>query len=228
VLGLVRPEQFLRLAESTGMIVPISDWTLREATRQLAEWRAEGFPDLRMAVNVSTRQLQQRGLANTVRAVLEQHNLPPSALELEINETSATESAKEAVSQLRDLKSLGVKISIDDFGTGYSSLSSLRAFPVDALKIDTSFVRNLVRDDNDTAIAVAVIALAKSLGLRVIAEGVEHPSQLAFLHAQQCEFWQGYLCCQPLDAKEARLVLRRMSATSGRILSPTSSPVITR
>jgi diguanylate cyclase (GGDEF)-like protein len=228
VLGLVRPEQFLRIAESTGMIVPIAEWTLREACRQLAEWRAEGFPELHLAVNISTRQLQQRSLPHTVRIVLEEYNLPPSALELEINETSATESAKEAVSQLRDLKSLGVNISIDDFGTGYSSLSSLRAFPVDALKIDTSFVRNLVRDDNDTAIAVAVIALAKSLGLRVIAEGVEHPSQLAFLHAQECQFWQGYLCCPPVEPKEAKLMLRRMSTPGGRILSPATSIAITR
>ncbi|HVZ78549.1 MAG TPA: EAL domain-containing protein [Gemmatimonadaceae bacterium] len=220
VLGLVRPEQFIRLAESTGMIRQIGEWALRAACRQLAEWRREGFPELRVAVNLSMRQLQDRGLVDLVRSVLEENRLPASALELEINETSATESGSDAVSQLRELKKLGVHISIDDFGTGYSSLSSLRMFPVDTLKIDTSFVRNLVRDANDTAIAVAVIALARSLGLRVIAEGEEHPSQLDFLHQQQCEAWQGYLCCAPVDATESKLVLRRMSAAAGRILSP--------
>ncbi len=220
VLGLVRPEQFLKLAESTGMIVPIGEWAIKAACKQIAEWRADGFPELRVAVNMSTRQIQQNGMADFVRHALEMYNVPPSALELEINETSATESGADAVRQLNALKQLGVGISIDDFGTGYSSLSSLRTFPVDALKIDTSFTRNLVRDANDTAIAVAVIALARSLGLRVIAEGVEHPAQLDFLHAQQCEFWQGYLCCAPVDANEAKLVLRRMAAAGGRILSP--------
>ncbi len=220
-LGLVRPEQFIRLAESTGLIVPIGEWALMTACKQLATWRAEGFKDLRVAVNLSTRQLQQGGLVGIVCNCLEVTGLPASALEFEINETSATESSAEAVRQLAELKALGVGISIDDFGTGYSSLSSLRTFPVDALKIDTSFTGNLVRDDNDTAIAVAVIALAHSLGLSVVAEGVEHPAQLEFLDAHQCEYWQGYLCCAPVDAKEATLVLRRMRAAGGRILSPT-------
>ncbi|MDE3127900.1 MAG: EAL domain-containing protein [Gemmatimonadota bacterium] len=222
VLGLVRPEQFIRLAESTGMIVPIGNWALENACRQLAEWRADGYTDLHVAVNLSNRQLQQEGLVATVRAALERYALPASALELEIGETSASQSKAEAVQQLSELKAMGVAISIDDFGTGYSSLSSLRTFPVDALKIDTSFTRNLVRDANDTAIAVAVIALARSLGLRVIAEGVEHPTQLEFLNAQGCEYWQGYLCSAPMDAKEATLVLRRMRAAGGRILSPAS------
>ena len=226
VLGLVHPEQFIRLAESTGMIVPIGEWALNSACKQLAEWRDDGFADLRVAVNLSTRQLHQPGLSELVKSTLEQYHLPPAALELEINETSASESGADAIKQLAQLKALGVGISIDDFGTGYSSLSSLRTFPVDALKIDTSFTRNLVRDANDTAIAVAVIALARSLGLRVIAEGVEHPTQLDFLHAQQCEFWQGYLCSAPVDVNEAKLVLRRMSATGGRVLSPTTMSAI--
>ena len=220
VLGLVRPEQFIRLAESTGMIVPIGEWALKAACKQLALWRADGFPDLRIAVNLSTRQLQQTRLTELVRATLDEYELPPAALELEINETSATELGLDAIKQLSELKALGVGISIDDFGTGYSSLQSLRTFPVDALKIDTTFTRNLVRDANDTAIAVAVIALARSLGLRVIAEGVEHPTQLDFLHSQLCEYWQGYLCSAPVDANEAKLVLRRMIAAGGRILSP--------
>jgi diguanylate cyclase (GGDEF)-like protein len=226
VLGLVRPEQFIRLAESTGMIVPIGKWALQTACQQLAEWRADGYYDLRMAVNLSTRQLQQPGLAALVRNTLDEYGLPPSSLELEINETSATESGADAVRQLAELKTLGVGISIDDFGTGYSSLQSLRTFPVDALKIDTSFTRNLVRDANDTAIAVAVIALARSMGLRVVAEGVEHPTQLDFLYAQQCEAWQGYLCSAPLDPAAAKNVLRRMTTAGGRILSPITMSAI--
>ena len=226
VLGLVRPEQFIRLAESTGMIVPIGEWAMMAACRQLAEWRAAGYTELRVAVNLSTRQLQQSGLVDLVRHCLDVTGLPASALEVEINETSATESGADAVRQLTEIKAMGVGVSIDDFGTGYSSLSSLRTFPVDALKIDTSFTRNLVRDANDTAIAVAVIALARSLGLRVIAEGVEHPAQLDFLNAHQCEYWQGYLCSAPVDVKEATLTLRRMAAAGGRILSPTSTSAI--
>ncbi|HEX8724059.1 MAG TPA: EAL domain-containing protein [Gemmatimonadaceae bacterium] len=226
VLGLVRPEQFLRLAESTGMIVPIGEWALRTACQQLAEWRAEGYYELRMAVNLSMRQVQQPGLADLVRSTLDEFGLPPSALELEINETSATESGADAVRRLAELKALGVGISIDDFGTGYSSLQSLRTFPVDALKIDTSFTRNLVRDANDTAIAVAVIALARSLGLKVVAEGVEHPTQLDFLYAQQCEAWQGYLCSAPLDPAAAKQVLRRMTTAGARVLSPITMSAI--
>jgi diguanylate cyclase (GGDEF)-like protein len=221
-LGLVRPEQFIRLAESTGLIVPIGEWALMTACKQLAAWRAEGFSDLRVAVNLSIRQLQQGGLVDYICSCLDATGLPASALEIEINETSASESGADAVRQLAELKNLGVGVSIDDFGTGYSSLSSLRTFPVDALKIDTTFTGNLVRDDNDTAIAVAVIALAHSLGLAVIAEGVEHPAQLEFLDAHRCEYWQGYLCSAPVDANEATLVLRRMSAAGGRILSPTT------
>ncbi|MGA9836108.1 MAG: EAL domain-containing protein [Gemmatimonadaceae bacterium] len=226
VLGLVRPEQFIRLAESTGMIVPIGEWALMTACKQLADWRADGFTDLRIAVNLSTRQLQQGGLVTMVLNCLDVTGLPASALVFELDETSATESGVDAVRQLAELRTLGAAISIDDFGTGYSSLSSLRTFPVDALKIDTSFTRNLVRDADDTAIAVAVIALARSLGLRVVAEGVEHPAQLEFLNAHECEYWQGYLCCAPVDVKEATLVLRRMSAAGGRILSPTLTSAI--
>jgi EAL domain-containing protein (putative c-di-GMP-specific phosphodiesterase class I) len=221
VLGLVRPEQFLRLAETTGLIVPIGIWALETACRQLKEWRGAGFPELRLAVNLSSRELKQSDLVERVRATLEGQSVPPNAIEFEITEASATQSEPDVVERLRGLRALGIKISIDDFGTGFSSVSVLRVFPVDSLKIDTSFVRDLVLDPNDAAIAAAVVALARSMGLQVIAEGVENPAQLDFLRSHGCEMWQGYLCCPPVVPSEVRAVLsRRMGGAIQRPSHP--------
>ena len=216
VLGLVRPEQFIRLAESTGMIVAIGEWALHTACRQLGEWRAGGFPNLRLAVNISARQLKQPDFVDRVRAILAETEIPAAAVEFEITEMSATQSETAVVDRLRQLRTMGIRVSIDDFGTGVSSVSVLRVFPVDALKIDTSFVRDVVLDPNDATIAIAVIALAKSMGLTVIAEGVENPAQLDFLRAQGCELWQGYLCCPPVQTAEVRSVLGRRSGNVAR------------
>lgn len=209
VLGLVRPEQFIRLAESTGLIVPIGAWALETASKQLREWREAGFSDLRLAVNLSSRELKQQDLVDRVRHTLAAQQVPASAIEFEITEMSATQSETAVIERLRALRGLGVRISIDDFGTGFSSVSVLRVFPVDSLKIDTSFVRDLVLDPNDAAIAAAVVALARSMGLQVIAEGVENPAQLDFLRSHGCEMWQGYLCCPPVVPGEVRSVLER-------------------
>jgi diguanylate cyclase (GGDEF)-like protein len=217
VLGLVRPEQFIRLAETSGMIVDIGYWAMHTACRQLAELRASGFPELRLAVNISARQLKQPDIVDKVRSILAETPVPGHALELEIPEMGATQSAADIVDRLRGLRQMGVRISIDDFGTGFSSVSILRHFPVDTLKIDTSFVRDVVLDPNDAAIAVAVISLAKSMGLTVIAEGVENPAQLDFLREQGCEMWQGYLCCPPVPTSEVRSVLGRRSGTMQRM-----------
>jgi diguanylate cyclase (GGDEF)-like protein len=224
VLGLVRPEQFIRMAESTGLIVPIGEWTLRTALRQLSEWRGSGYRDLRLAVNISGRQIKQPEFVEMVRSILVDNQLPASALELEIAEMSATQSERAAVERLRDLREMGVRISIDDFGTGFSSVSVLKHFPVDALKIDTSFVRDLMLDPNDAAIAGAVVALAKSMGLTVVAEGVENPGQLEFLRAQGAEMWQGYLCCPPVQTMEVRAILGRRSGGAMRRL-PTPADI---
>jgi EAL domain-containing protein (putative c-di-GMP-specific phosphodiesterase class I) len=225
-MGMVRPEQFIRLAESSGLIVPIGDWALGAACKQLAELRTS-WPELRMAVNVSGRQLKQPDFVERVTLVLHDNQLPPSALELEVTEMSATNSEPAIVDRLRRLREMGVRISIDDFGTGFSSVSVLRTFPVDALKIDTSFVRDLVLDPNDAAIAAAVVALAKSMGLMVVAEGVENPAQLDFLRAQGCEMWQGYLCCPPVQASELRSVLgRRASGGMQRASTSTETAAI--
>jgi diguanylate cyclase (GGDEF)-like protein len=227
VLGLVRPEQFIRLAESSGLIVPIGEWALRTSAAQLAEWRSQGYRDLRLAVNISARQLKQPDFVDQVRVVLAETALPGSALEFEITEMSATQSESASVDRLRDLRAMGIRISIDDFGTGFSSVSVLKHFPVDSLKIDTSFVRDLVLDPNDAAIATAVVALAKSMGLTVIAEGVENPAQLEFLRQQGCEMWQGYLCCPPVQTAEVRSVLGRRSGGAARTVStPLDFPAI--
>ena len=226
VLGLVRPEQFIRLAESTGLIVPIGEWALRTGCLQMAEWRASGYADLRLAVNISGRQLRQPDFVDTVRVALAETGLPPSALDLEITEMSATQSEPVIVERLRALHAMGVRISIDDFGTGFSSVSILRDFPVDALKIDTSFVRDLILDPNDADVAAAVVALAKAMALTVVAEGVENPAQLEFLRAQGCELWQGYLCCPPVQASEVRAVLGRRSGGALKRL-PTPSEIST-
>src|ERR1051325_8636485 len=215
VLGLVRPEQFIRLAESTGLIVPIGEWAMRTACMQLAEWRKTGHQELRLALNISIRQLKQQDFVDNVRVILAETGVPGSAVEFEITEMGATQSETAIVDRLRMLRTLGVKISIDDFGTGYTSVSVLKHFPVDSLKIDTSFIRDLVLDPNDAAIAGAVVALAKSMGLTVIAEGVENPAQLDFLREQGCEMWQGYLCCPPVQSSEVPSVLGRR--TSGNI-----------
>jgi diguanylate cyclase (GGDEF)-like protein len=221
VLGLVRPEQFIRLAESSGMIVPIGEWALRTACKQLALWREEGHRDIRLAVNISSRQLKQLDFVDRVRTILHEESVPATAVEFEITEMSATQSEAVIVDRLRSLHAMGIRISIDDFGTGFSSVSVLKRFPVDALKIDTSFVRDLVLDPNDAAIAAAVVALAKSMGLTVVAEGVENPAQLEFLREQGCEMWQGYLCCPPVQASEIRAVLgRRSGGGMSRIPTP--------
>ncbi len=213
VLGLVRPEQFLKLAESTGLIVPIGQWALKTACCQLKEWRNAGYPELRLAVNLSPRELKQPDLVDQVNEILKAQGIPHNAIEFEITEASATQSETVVIERLRTLRALGIKISIDDFGTGFSSVSVLKTFPVDSLKIDTSFVRDLVLDPNDAAIAAAVVALAKSMGLQVIAEGVENPAQLEFLRSHGCEMWQGYLCCPPVVPGEVRAVLGRRSGS---------------
>jgi len=220
VLGLVRPEQFIRLAESSGLIVSIGEWTIRTACRRLGEWRALGYPELRVAVNISSRQLKQADFVDRVRVILAEEAMPANALEFEITEMNATQSAPEIVERLRKLREMGVRISIDDFGTGFSSVSLLRHFPVDALKIDTSFVRDLMLDPNDAAVAAAVVALARAMGLQVVAEGVENPGQLEFLRLHGCEMWQGYLCCPPVVEAEVRTVLGRRSGGAKRLSTP--------
>ena len=198
VQGLVPPARFIPLAEETGMIDDLDMWVLDEACARAAAWRAQGLPPLRVSVNLSARQFQQAGLAQRVQAALAKSGLPPHCLEIEITESTVMRDTGEATSVLRSLKALGVALSIDDFGTGYSSLSYLKRFPIDVLKIDRSFVSDVTNDPNDAAIACAIIALAHTLNLEAVAEGVETAEQVAFLRENGCDEIQGYYFSPPV------------------------------
>jgi diguanylate cyclase (GGDEF)-like protein/PAS domain S-box-containing protein len=198
--GMVSPLEFIPLAEENGMILSIGTWVLREVCRQVSAWRALGLTDLRFAVNLSPRQFRQENLVGNILGILREFDMPASALELEITEGSVMENPDAAVILLHQLKLHGLSISIDDFGTGYSSLSYLKRFPVGKLKIDRSFVMDIPGDPDDSAIATAVIQLARSLGLKTVAEGVETAEQLQFLSDQGCDIQQGYWYSKPLAA----------------------------
>ncbi|BAN34069.1 response regulator receiver modulated diguanylate cyclase/phosphodiesterase with PAS/PAC sensor(S) [Sulfuricella denitrificans skB26] len=198
--GMVSPLQFIPLAEENGMILPIGTWVLREVCRQIKVWREVGLTDLRFAVNLSPRQFHQENLVGNIIDILREFDVPASALELEITEGSVMENPDAAVSLLNQLNQHGLSIAIDDFGTGYSSLGYLKRFPVSKLKIDRSFVMDIPGDPDDSAIAIAVIQLARSLGLKTVAEGVETTVQRQFLSDQGCDMLQGYWYSKPLDA----------------------------
>jgi diguanylate cyclase (GGDEF)-like protein/PAS domain S-box-containing protein len=208
--GLVSPLDFIPIAEETGLIEPIGAWVLDEACRQLAAWRASGIDELAMAINLSAHQLRSPQLVDTVRAVLARHALREGDIELEVTESVAMTHPERAIDQLRALRALGVRLAIDDFGTGYSSLAYLKNLPIQALKLDRSFVRDIETDGNDAAICAATIALAHSLGLKVVAEGVETPAQQCFLtNVHHCDLLQGYLFGKPMPAAELAALLRR-------------------
>lgn len=200
--GLIPPASFIPLAEEIGLILPLGAWVLQAACRQTRQWRLQGFPPLRMAVNLSSVQLRQENLVAFISDVLDECGLDASCLELEVTESMVMENAEETIAILEQLHVQGIHISIDDFGTGYSSLSYLKRFPIDALKIDRSFVRDISTDMNDAVIVESVIALAHSLKLSVIAEGVETREQLDFLRRLGCDEYQGYYCSRPLPAEQ--------------------------
>ncbi|GJG99431.1 EAL domain-containing protein [Paraburkholderia terrae] len=197
-VGLIPPSQFIPVAEESGLIGPLSEWVLREACRQNKAWQDEGLPAARVSVNLSARQFQQRDIAKLVMQVLEETGLDPQYLELELTESTIMRNAEEAVSMLNELHALGIGLAIDDFGTGYSSLSYLKRFPVDRLKIDRSFVSDIGESSDDETITSAIIALAHSLNLQVIAEGVETSTQLDFLKERACDEMQGYFFAKPM------------------------------
>jgi diguanylate cyclase (GGDEF)-like protein len=208
--GLVSPAEFIPALEDTGLIVPVGEWVLRTACAEKEAWRRAGMDIPRLSVNLSGRQLNDPSLIRTVGRAIEDTRIDPRTLELEITE-SMIQNADVAAGILRDLSSMGVTLAIDDFGTGYSSLSYLKVFPVDTLKIDQSFVRDITTDPNDAAIAKAIIAMAHSLQMRVIAEGVETEEQLAFLSAQDCDEIQGYLFGRPVPPSQVGSLLHRES-----------------
>jgi EAL domain-containing protein (putative c-di-GMP-specific phosphodiesterase class I) len=200
-MGLVSPSEFIPLAEDTGLISSIGEWVLRTACAQTKAWHDFGFVNLRVAVNLSPRQFQQPDLLRMIANHLKETGLDGGSLELEVTEGSVMKNTESAINTLRELKAMGIKISIDDFGAGYSSLTYLKNLPIDALKIDQSFVREMSTDPNDAAIVMAIIQLAHSLKLRVTAEGVENEDQLRFLRLLRCDDMQGYLFCRPLPVE---------------------------
>jgi diguanylate cyclase (GGDEF)-like protein/PAS domain S-box-containing protein len=201
-MGSIPPGMFIPLAEANGVMVPIGTWAMRAACRQAREWHEAGFKNLSLAVNLSVCQLQQPDLVQRVREILEETQIQPRMLELEITESSAMQSPETSVRTLYELKKLGVRISLDDFGTGHSSLSYLKRFPIDTLKIDQSFVRDITTDPDTASIVSAIIAMARSLRLKVIAEGVEFSEQANFLRRYNCDQMQGYLIKPPVPAHE--------------------------
>ncbi|GIZ10821.1 bifunctional diguanylate cyclase/phosphodiesterase [Pseudomonas sp. NCCP-436] len=210
--GLVAPGEFIGLAEETGLIVPIGEFVLRQACRQACEWQRQGLAGIRVSVNLSVQQLRQGNLASLVRQVLEETGLEPQRLELELTESQLLDNVESVTTTFRQLRNLGVKLAIDDFGTGYSSLGYLKLLPVDFVKIDKTFIRDLSAGGEDAAITRAIIAMARSLDLKVVAEGVETLVQMDFLRDQDCDEVQGYLISRPVESEVfAELLRRRIS-----------------
>jgi EAL domain-containing protein (putative c-di-GMP-specific phosphodiesterase class I) len=212
----VFPDRFIPLAEETGLIHDIGDWVLSEACRQILNWQRLGADSVRVAVNMSGRQLQEADVVESVRRVLERTAIDPALLELEITESTLMQEGDEAVKVLHRLKAMGLSISIDDFGTGYSSLSYLKRLPIDRLKIDRSFIMNVTTDPDDEAIVKAIMAVAHSLKLKVIAEGVETQQTLQFLKSHNCDEAQGYLFSRPVPPDQfAQILWKEKNSNSG-------------
>lgn len=206
-LGPVSPGDFIHVAEETGLIVPIGAWALREACIQHRKWEDEGLPPLRMAVNLSPRQFAEKDLVGMVQTVIDETGITPSLLDLEVTESLMMNNVNDSISKMESLKALGISLSIDDFGTGYSSLSCLHMFPLDMLKIDRSFVLEIGKGDKSVIIR-AIVAMAHSLGLTVVAEGVETHEQLAFLKSHRCEEVQGFYFSRPLSAEKFSTLIK--------------------
>jgi diguanylate cyclase (GGDEF)-like protein len=218
-LGLIPPAEFIPLAEETGLILPLGEWVLRTACRQNRIWQDKGFPAMSVGVNISARQFQQQHLAETVIRILDEVGLAPGFLELELTESSIMSNV--AVDVLTGLKRQGVTVSVDDFGTGFSSLSYLKRLPINALKIDQSFVRDLTTDPDDAALVMAIVTLAHNLRLRVVAEGVETEEQLRFLRLLRCDEIQGYLISKPLTVEALEKLLQ---VDAGQLLRGSAAP----
>lgn len=219
-LGLVSPAQFIPLAEETGLILPIGEWVLKQVAAQGKTWQQAGLPPLSLAVNVSARQFRQADFAGKVLQILRDSGFYPHHLELELTESTLMTNAEENIETLNKLNALGIRIAIDDFGTGYSSLSYLKRLPVDILKIDRSFVSEVPGNRDGAAIVEAIIAMARSLGLHIIAEGVETAEQLEFLQTRKCNEIQGYYFSRPLPVQQFEQLLLKTKALDNKLQAP--------
>ncbi|MDP1992289.1 MAG: EAL domain-containing protein, partial [Syntrophales bacterium] len=207
--GLIPPMQFIPLAETSGLIIPIGEFVIRTACTQIKAWQEAGYKQMNIALNVSSRQFDQQNLIEIINEALQNTMISPQCLELEITESTLMRNPEKSIPTLTELKAMGIQIAIDDFGTGYSSLSYLKRLPLDFLKIDQSFVKSLASDPNDQTIVRATIAMAHSLNLKTIAEGVETEEQLSFLQEHGCDEIQGYLFSRPLPAEEIPGILAK-------------------
>lgn len=214
--GLIAPGDFIPLAEETGLVVPIGAWVMQHACAQVAQWRRLGFPPFRLAVNVSARQFRQRSFVESVETVLRSNSIDPGTLEIELTESVTMHAGEAELDALERLKHLGVRLAMDDFGTGFASLSNLKRFPIDAVKIDRSFVSDCLNSTDDAAIVKAVVSMGHALRLQVTAEGVETKEQLAFLQLLGCDLAQGYLIGRPTDATEFERLIAERSGTAVR------------
>ncbi|HEV2228282.1 MAG TPA: EAL domain-containing protein [Steroidobacteraceae bacterium] len=199
--GVIGPSSFIPLAEESGLMIPLGEWVIREACRYAAAWQLDHASQIRLAVNLSATQFRHQNLVEVIRSALAAENLDARCLEIELTESAVMTNPEESVGVLKQLRKMGVTVAVDDFGTGYSSLSYLRRFPIDKLKIDRSFVRDLATSRTDESIVRAIISLAHSVGLQVVAEGVETEEQLRCVRALGCDHWQGYYCCEPQPAE---------------------------
>jgi len=213
-LGSVSPTKFIPVAEETGLIVHIGRWVLRTACEQNVAWQREGLPPINMAVNLSGRQFADDNLVEDIATILRETGMKPGLLELEITEGMLIHNIERALKLLTAIKKMGVRLAIDDFGTGYSSLGQLKNFPIDTLKVDRSFIRDLATDSEDKAITSAIIAMGKTLSLTVVAEGVETIEQQDFLRDQACDEMQGYYFSKPIAADDFAALLRGNKLTS--------------
>ena len=200
--GLIPPNDFIPVAEQTGLIIPIGEWVLYEACRQGAAWQKEGYPRVRISVNVSTVQFSRDGFVNTIQRALTESKFDPTCLEIEITESAIMSNPKGATDVLAEIKALGVSIALDDFGTGYSSLNYLRRFPIDTLKVDRSFIEDVDKNPQDEQIVAAIVAMAHAMNLRVVAEGVETRDQLRVVSENDCDLIQGFLFSRPAPAEQ--------------------------
>jgi EAL domain-containing protein (putative c-di-GMP-specific phosphodiesterase class I) len=205
--GLVPPIEFIPILEDTGAIIPVGEWVLRSVCEQIKAWQAAGITPRPVSVNVSARQFQRRDLDAVLARIIEEAGIDPAYLQLELTESLLMKDAAETARTLTRLKALGIRLAVDDFGTGYSSLAYLKRFPLDELKIDRAFIRDIVTDPSDAAIALSVISLAHSLRLKVVAEGVETEEQLGFLRTHGCDEMQGFYFSRPAQVADSTQAL---------------------